>query len=180
MRRSKKSRNGQDETPDPTPTAATLGPEPKPPAAPQRLEDPGELARRVNLLVETLHPGQDTDTVATQLSDDLAKAGHVLSSDGWEAILNGTPGSCDDAELLTGLCYAFDVSDTYLTHWEAERDERLEAELELLAAMRDSGVTNFHACGRGPTPPVIGPETLRELAAILRKHAGDDEPGDLS
>lgn len=134
-----------------------------------RLEDPVELARRVNLLIDAFYPRDDAETVAGTVLAGLASKGKSLTKAKFDAIRQGAPGSCDDESMVAALCTELGVrTTTYLTHRNPEREDKVEAQVELLVVMRDTGVRNF---SHGRMTSATG---FRDLAKILREELGPE------
>lgn len=127
-----------------------------------RWRRPETLARKVDLLVDTIpaENGKPSDYPAVR---DAAQAhGFYVSREQWDSLKAGKEQTLPE-ELLRALAGVFGVSHEYLLEEDGPLSERVEAELILLRSMRRAGVRNFHACQSGQIDAV----TLQEIARIL-------------
>ncbi|MFK4637144.1 hypothetical protein [Paenarthrobacter histidinolovorans] len=139
--------------------------EPNTSSAQERLDDPAELARRVELLLEAFYPGETADAVSATVIAGVDEKGGQLSQEDWDAICKGAPSTCDEATLVA-LSEVLGVTVPYLSTRDAERDERVEAQLELLAVLKEHKVESFRACGLGQTPTA---EEIRHIGAMIKE-----------
>ncbi|PQM49158.1 Nucleoid-associated protein EspR [Mycobacterium talmoniae] len=122
----------------------------------------GELALKINRLFGVMHkhgePPLTTEAAAELIS---AQTGVRLSAADLARLRSGEAMDAAVAELRA-IATFFGVPASFLT--TSGTDPDLDAQLNLLRAMRDAGVQNVHMC-RGPAP--VGPDALNELAALL-------------
>jgi hypothetical protein len=123
---------------------------------------PETLARRVELLLDTImaESGKPFDYPAVR--DAAQAAGFYASRERWD-LLNAGKEQTLPEEFLRALAEVFGVNPEFLLQEDGPLSERVEAELILLRSMRRAGVRNFHACPGGQ----IDVATLREIARIL-------------
>lgn len=134
-----------------------LIPEPGP-----RWRRPETLARKVELLVDTI-PAENGKPFNYPAVRDAAQAhGFYVSKERWDSLKDGKEQALPE-ELLRALAGVFGVSPEYLLEEDGPVSERVEAELVLLRSMRRAGVRNFRACQSGQ----IDAATLRGIARIL-------------
>lgn len=134
-----------------------------------------ELARRVGLLLATFYAGQETDAVADTVLAGVAAKGCNLSREDRNAILTGAPSSCDDEQTLSVLGEVLGVVVPYVSRRNPERDDRFEAQLDLLRVMKEHNVTNFHACGPGGAFRAETAEDIRLITNIISEHGPAEE-----
>ena len=132
------------------------------------LHDPVELSRRVNRVFSAVEPEMSREAGLAVITGLLAGSGHVPTVQWWNNLLDGVPNSVRRPEVLDTLARWLDVDAMYFTHTDPERDDRIEAELDLYRALReiharlmDAGIPG----GREVTARLI-----QELTAILHKH----------
>lgn len=151
-----------------TPARDAAGQGRAPDVGPGTLHDPVELSRRVNRVISAVEPDMSREEGLAVITGLLAGSGHVPTVQWWNNLLDGVPNSVRRPEVLDTLAKWLDVDAKYFTHTERERDDRIEAELNLYRALReiyaqlmDAGIPD----GREVTARVI-----QELTAILHKH----------
>lgn len=123
---------------------------------------PGETAARINRLFDVMHkraePPLSTSLAAAAIT---AETGVQFSTDQLESLRAGQGAIPADAEL-TAIAKFFGISARYLLTPGPHND--IEAQLNLLEAMRDAGVRDLGACGGAPS----GPDELNAMAALIR------------
>jgi len=131
------------------------------------LHDQVELARRVNRAFAAVEPDLGREAGLAIITGLLAGSGHVPSVRWWNNLLDGVPNPVKRPEVLNTLAKWLDVDARYFTHTDPERDDRIEAELDLYQTLReihtqlmDTGIPG----GREVTARAI-----QELTAILHK-----------
>lgn len=136
---------------------------------PAAIRGPGGIGPTGYLLIDAFYPRDDAETVAGTVLAGLASKGKSLTKAKFDAIRQGAPGSCDDESMVAALCTELGVrTTTYLTHRNPEREDKVEAQVELLVVMRDTGVRNF---SHGRMTSATG---FRDLAKILREELGPE------
>ena len=133
------------------------------------MEDSGGVAARINRLFDVMHkraePPLSTSAAAAAIT---VETGVPLSPDALESVRAGQGSIPEDSELVA-IAQFFGISPRYLVSAGPHPD--IEAQLNLLEAMRDAGVQELGACGDAPS----GPEELNAVAALIRgttdKHA---------
>lgn len=124
------------------------------------------LADRLNKLFEVMH------RVAEPMISDAAAAAEITRRCGvaitHEEIRQLRLGTKRDATVqqLSGIAEFFGVPAGYLLHG----DPMLDAQLDLLQAMRDSGVRCLRSCRAGSAAPEQPtPQTIYSLAETIRR-----------
>lgn len=132
-------------------------------AAPPEGETPGTaLARKLNLLLDTAE-AEGRRTTYTDVSAAMAKAGTPLSRARWYYMRSGTGPAVKKVELLKNLAAFFGVNHDYLLVENGELPAKVEAQLELLAAMRANKVKTFAARQLDG----VSPETLLQIRDLI-------------
>lgn len=134
-----------------------------------------ELARRIDRLFEVMHK-RDTPPVSTAAAAAAitTNSGVPLTAVRVEALRSGEDEAVaapTNAEL-TAIAAYFGVSPRYLTTAGPTPD--IDAQLDLLLAMRDTGVHDIRACNPAH---LTSPEAHRALADILRKSTATGATG---
>lgn len=124
------------------------------------------LARKINLLLDTImsESGQPFDYPA--IRDKAQEAGYYISRTRWSLLKAGKEQVVPD-EALRAIASVFDVNPEYLLQEDGPLPEQVEAELELLRGLRRAEVRNFAARALGP----VDPEALQAIAKILDETA---------
>lgn len=120
------------------------------------------LARKINLLLDTImtESGQPFDYPAVR--DAAQKAGYYISRTRWSLLKAGKEQVVPD-DCLRALAHVFDVDPEYLLQEDGPLPEQVEAELALLRSLRKAEVRNFAARALGP----VDPELMKEIARLL-------------
>lgn len=125
----------------------------------------GGIAARINRLFDVMHkraePPLSTSAAAAAIT---AETGVQFSTDQLERLRTGQGAIPADAEL-TAIATFFGISARYLLTPGPHPD--IEAQLNLLEAMRDGGVQDFGACGNALSG-LSGPNELNAMAAVIR------------
>ncbi len=121
-------------------------------------DEPSSLARKLNRLFETIHPASRGEYSPEEVARAISDAGEGSISPAYIYMLR--KGQRDNPtkrhlELLAGF---FGVTPAYF--FDDEAAQRIEEELELLAAFRDGGIRRLAARASGLSP--------RSLSGILR------------
>ena len=130
------------------------------------------LARKLNLLLETVVAEGGKPYSYTEISEEMKNAGTPLSRARWQYMKSGNGPDPSDADLLTNLAKFFKVDPEYLLTENAELPERIDAQLELLRTMRVQRVRSFAARQLQD----LSPETLREIRDMIDEKLGDSRP----
>ena len=120
------------------------------------------LARKINLLLDVImqESGKPFDFAAVKAH---AKAqGYELSRTRWSLLLNGKHQVVPE-ETLRVIANVFDVDPEYLLQEDGKLPEQVEAELELLRALRRAEVRNFAIRALGP----VDQKALTSIINIL-------------
>ena len=131
--------------------------------AERNFRDAQALSRKIQLLLDVVvaHDGQQYEF--TDIQQALAEKGVKLSRTRWHHIKTGTSTVKQPEEIIIGLAEFFDVDKEYLLKREGEVPERIQHELELLAAMRRAKVKDFAT----RTLADVDNETLDAITALL-------------
>lgn len=98
------------------------------------------------------------------ITDLLSGSGHVLTAQWWNNLLDGIPNPVSRPEVLKCIAQQANVEPCYLTHRNSRRDDRIEAELELMAALRETRSLPSLGSSEGG----VDTTALRKLTALLR------------
>jgi hypothetical protein len=128
------------------------------------------LARKLNLLVDVGTTEGHTPTFR-EIADALADQGVQLSRSRWSYMVAGTGGIVRDAQLFRALSEFFGVDPRFLLgELEDDLPERVEAQLDLVRAMRLARVKTFATRALGD----VSPDTLRAITRFLDEDAVRD------
>ena len=108
----------------------------------------------------------------------MSQRGTPLSRSRWAYMRSGDSSLATDAALLRNLAEFFGVDGDYLLDDAGEIPRLVDAQLELLRALRESRVRNFAA----RQLQGISPETLEKLRQVIddrRKQKGENVVGGL-
>jgi hypothetical protein len=121
------------------------------------------LARRLNLLMDVATAEGHTPTYR-EIAESLDEEGIRLSRSRWAYMLAGSGPLVKDRRLLDAISSFFGVEPAFLN---GERGDdlprRIEAQLDLVRAMRAARVKNFAARALGD----VSPDTLRAITRFL-------------
>jgi hypothetical protein len=129
---------------------------------PEGLSPSADLARKINLLLDTAE-AEGRKVTFNDVKDAMAAAGTPLSRARWHYMRAGTGPVVKKVELLKNLARFFGVNEAYLLDTDEELPERVEAQMELLASMRANKVRNFAARQLDG----LNPETLRQIRDLI-------------
>jgi hypothetical protein len=129
------------------------------------------LARKLNLLLDTAE-AEGRKVAYNDVRDAMATAGTPLSRARWHYMRAGTGPAVKKAELLQNLARFFGVNEGYLLDADDDLPARVEAQLELLTAMRANKVRNFAARQLDG----LSPETLLQIRDLIDQRLKNDEP----
>lgn len=136
---------------------------------PRDLSPSADLARKINLLLDTAET-EGRKVTFKQVSEAMAKAGTPLSRARWHYMRAGTGPVVKKVELLQNLARFFGVNEGYLLDSDEELPARVEAQMELLTAMRTNKVRNFAARQLDG----LSPETLLQIRDLIDQRLGEE------
>lgn len=129
------------------------------------------LARKLNILLD-LHESQGHEPLSYfEISEKMADLGTPLSRSRWAYMRSGDSSLAMDQALLENLASFFGVDRRYLLDDSAEIPDLVEAQLNLLKAMREARVRNFAARQLQD----LSPETLARLREVIDRHVRNDD-----
>lgn len=129
------------------------------------------LARKINLLLDLYESRHAGPLSYKEISENMTKRGTPLSRSRWAYMRSGDSSLAMDHELLQNLAAFFGVDRRYLLDDSTEIPDLVEAQLELLKAMREARVKNFAA----RQLQGLSPETLARLREVIDKHVRSDD-----
>ena len=132
-------------------------------AAQRNLRESQILARKIDLLLDVVQTSEGKPFEFQDIQSALAEKGIKLSRTRWHHMKSGDATVRQPTEVITGLAEFFSVSPSYLLDADGEVPERIQSELELLAAMRRAKVREFAT----RTLAEVDSETLEAIAALL-------------
>lgn len=125
------------------------------------------LARKLNLLIDVGTSEGHTPTFR-EISESLAKVDVQISRARWSYMIAGTGAVVRDRRLLSALSDFFGVDSEFLVEEvEGGLPERIEAQLDLVRAMRVARVRNFATRALGD----VSPDILRAITRFLDEEA---------
>lgn len=133
------------------------------------LSPSADLARKINLLMDTAE-AEGRKIAYNDVRAAMAKAGTPLSRTRWHYMRAGTGPVVKKVELLQNLAKFFGVNEGYLLDSDEELPARVEAQMELLTAMRTNKVRNFAARQLDG----LSPETLLQIRDLIDQRLGED------
>lgn len=122
-----------------------------------------QLARKLTLLMDAAKVEGQTVTFG-EVETAMKAAGTPLSRSKWQYMLAGSGRRVQDETLLVNLAKFFGVNEDYLLDSASDLPERVEAQMELLSAMRVREVSNFAA---RQLADIVSPDTLRQITQAL-------------
>lgn len=132
-----------------------------------------ELARRLNLLMDTVASETGTPFTFEQVAERMHAEGINLSRGRWYYMLSGEGALTEDLSLLRALSRMFGVPDDYLLADQLTGlPDRIDSQLELVRALRASKINSFAARTLGP----LSPEGTRELAEAIDREMARQLP----
>lgn len=131
------------------------------------LHDQLELSRRVNRAFAAVEPDLRREEGLAIITGLLAGSGHVPSVQWWNNLLDGVPNPARRPEVLHTLAKWLDVDARYFTHTDPERDDRIEAELDLYQILREIHTQLMEAGIPGGRE--VTARAIQELTAILHQ-----------
>lgn len=133
-----------------------------PPVRSARIRRAEIIARKVNLLLDTIvtTSGQPFDYATVR--DAAQEAGCYFSRTRWSLLKNGKEQVIAD-EALNALAVVFDIDPEYLLQEDGPLPEKVEAKVVVLRRERRAEVLSFAARALGP----VDPEALKAIAEVL-------------
>lgn len=132
-------------------------------AAQRNLRESQILARKIDLLLDIVQTSEGKPFEFHDIQSALAEKGIKLSRTRWHHIKSGDATVRQPTEVVTGLAEFFQINPSYLLEADGEVPQRIQSELELLAAMRRAKVREFAT----RTLSEVDSETLDAIAALL-------------
>jgi hypothetical protein len=132
-------------------------------AVQRNLRESQILARKIDLLLDVVQTSEGKPFEFQDIQTALAEKGIKLSRTRWHHMKSGDATVRQPTEVVTGLAEFFQVNPSYLLDADGEVPERIQSELELLAAMRRAKVREFAT----RTLSEVDNETLDAIAALL-------------
>ncbi|MDJ0356057.1 hypothetical protein [Paenarthrobacter sp. PH39-S1] len=126
------------------------------------------LARKVNLLLDTIMTEAGTPFDYSAIRDAAQEAGYYISRTRWSLLKSGKEQMIPD-EVLRALAAAFNVPPQYLLQEDGELPSLVKANLEHIRIRRRAEVRDFAAQALRP----VDPEAFRAVAKILDEDARD-------
>lgn len=127
------------------------------------------LAAKIALLLDVIRSPSGEIYTFREIEDGLSRYGVDLSRTRWHRLKVGSADGRWDVELKTAFSKFFDIDPGYLMERSGDLPKRVEAELNLVRAMRLAEVESFAARTLGE----VSPEALNELTAVLAKYRKD-------
>lgn len=121
------------------------------------------LSRKIELLLDVMVTSEGRQFEFNDIAAALASRGVKLSRTRWHHLKVGDLTVRQPSEVITALADFFQVDPDYLLKADGDVPERIQHELELLAAMRRAKVKEFAT----RTLAEVDNETLDAIAALL-------------
>lgn len=131
--------------------------------AQRNLRESQILGRKIDLLLDVVVTSEGKQFEFSDIAAALAERGIKLSRTRWHHLKVGDSTVKPPTDLITALGEFFQVDPDYLLKADGEIPERIQHELELLAAMRRAKVKEFAT----RTLAEVDNETLDAIAALL-------------
>lgn len=125
---------------------------------------PRELARRTNAVLAAVQPEQSREASLSWIQGILVGSGHVVTALWWNNLLDGVANPVGRPEVLKRISERAGIDARYFTQPDTDRDDRIEAGLELLSVLRESQPK----LSRRSLGGAIDTDELRELTGIIR------------
>lgn len=132
-------------------------------AAQRNLRESQILARKIDLLMDVVVTTEGRPYEFHDIQSALATKGVKLSRTRWHHLKTGDATVRQPVDVISALAEFFQVNPDYLLNTDGEVPERIQQELELLAAMRRAKVKEFAT----RTLADVDNETLDAIAALL-------------
>lgn len=125
---------------------------------------PADLSARIRIALDRLEIHRGGDPVQfPEIQEFLASRGVSISRGKWAYILRGTDIHTRDRPLLAALGEFLDVPEDFF--YTGDIPDRLEADVELVTAMRAAQVKTFAARALGD----LAPEAVAAISEVLRE-----------
>lgn len=121
------------------------------------------IAQKIERLIDVMHARGHEPVSFPEIQKEMAKRGVKISRTKWFRIRKGSPDGRPTPDLLRALADYFDVDADYLLKRDGQISARVEAELNLLKALKLMGASDVSARTVGDLPP----EALNEIAAVI-------------
>ena len=137
---------------------------------------------RLNHLVETVHPASRGPLSNAEIAQELTRRGHKVTASYIAQIRRGTRGTTGVAgQLVLHLASMFGVEPAYFYDDDFAADT--DQQLELIAAVRDSGVERIATRSMGLSPDGLDAvegfiEHLRKVEGMRASREKKRKPGD--
>lgn len=131
----------------------------------QEPSDREVLAKKIEKLLTVLKARNGEPANFPEIRDAMAKRGINLTRTRWHRLRSGSASNKWDPELLVALADYFDVDERYLLEREGQLSEQVEAELNLLNALKLNNAKDVSARTVGD----LTPDALNELAAVIER-----------
>lgn len=131
--------------------------------AERNLRESQILSRKIDLLLDVVVTSEGKQYEFNDIAVALAERGVKLSRTRWHHLKVGDSTVKHPTDLITALADFFQVDPDYLLKSDGDIPERIQHELELLAAMRRAKVKEFAT----RTLAEVDNETLDAIAALL-------------
>lgn len=131
--------------------------------AQRNLKESQILSRKIDLLLDVVVTSEGKQFEFSDIAAALADRGVKLSRTRWHHLKVGDSTVKHPPELIVGLANFFQINPDYLLKADGEIPQRIQHELELLAAMRRAKVREFAT----RTLAEVDNETLDAIAALL-------------
>lgn len=135
-------------------------------------DDPGELAGKIDRLFRTVHPrarGEFSYREVAHVIED--RGGPTISASYLHALRTGLKDN-PTKRHLEAIAEFFGVSPAYF--FDDDLAAKIDAQLELLEAMRDAGIRHIALRAKELSPGAI--EMIREMVDRTRQIEGVDDP----
>ena len=133
------------------------------------LPESERLAARLRLLLDTEATKMGTEPTFKQISLFVERRGLKLSRSRWQYMLSGNKFTVRNESLLTAIAEFFDVEPAFLLDTSSDVvPEKVDAQLDLIRAMRTAEVKSFAARQLGD----VSPETLDAITRFLDEESG--------
>ena|SRR5438270_10429626 len=123
-------------------------------------EEPRTLAEKINRLFEVMHPKSEAPRSNDDVAAAINAAGKTKISASYLWLLRTGKRDNPTRQHLQAIADYFGVDPSYF--FDAAAARAIEAELDLLAAMRDAGVKQLALRAAG-----LSPEALRAITMIV-------------
>ena len=137
-----------------------------------RLRRAETLARKINLLLDTIMTESGQPYGYAAIRDGAQRAGYYISRTRWSLLKHGREQVIPE-EALRALAAVFDIDPEYLVQDTSKHPKQVEEELALVRRLRRAEVRGFAARALAD----VDPETLRAIAKILVEGQGPAQDG---